>query len=158
VVICGYGRVARELVDALEKRGLRYVVVEYNPSIVRELRDRRVPVVYGDAANPVVLEHANVAQAALLAVLIPDVTTVERAVRYAREIKNPSLHVVARVAQASDVERLHRAGASAIVQPEFEAGVEVIRLVLRRYGISDRELGHLVAGRRAAVYGLSLES
>ncbi len=151
VVICGYGRVGRELADALAKRELRYVIVEYNPAIVRELRKMGAPVIYGDAANPVVLEHANVGQASLLTVLVPDAVTVERAVQNARTL-NPSLRIIARAAQPSDVERLRRAGAHEVVQPEFEAGVEVIRLVLRRYGISDRELSHLLAGRRTAFY------
>ena len=51
-IICGFGRVARELAEALEHRGFRYLVIEYNPFIVRELRERGIPVIYGDAANP----------------------------------------------------------------------------------------------------------
>lgn len=156
VVICGYGRVGCELADALAKRDVSYVIVEYNPAIVRELRKRNAPVIYGDIANPVVLDHANVGQASLLAVLVPDVITVERAVQTARAM-NGSLRIIARAAQPTDVDRLRKAGAWEVVQPEFEAGVEVIRLVLRRYGINDRELGHLVAGRRAAFYQQPLE-
>src|SRR5262249_3660668 len=34
VVICGYGRVGSELAAALERRGLRYLVIEYHPFIV----------------------------------------------------------------------------------------------------------------------------
>jgi CPA2 family monovalent cation:H+ antiporter-2 len=43
-VICGFGRVARELAAALDARRLRYLVIEYNPQIVRELRGRGVTV------------------------------------------------------------------------------------------------------------------
>ena len=43
-VICGFGRVGRELAAALERRGVPYLVVEYNPLLVRELRARSVPV------------------------------------------------------------------------------------------------------------------
>ena len=157
VVICGYGRVGRELADALERRRLTYAVVEYNPVIARELRARGVPVVFGDAGNPVVLEHANLHQAKLLAVLVPDANAVELVTRYARALKNPRLDIVARVETAGQIEQLRRIGATAVVQPEFEAGVEVIRHVLHRYGIDDRELAHVIAGRRAAFYRQATE-
>jgi CPA2 family monovalent cation:H+ antiporter-2 len=150
-VICGFGRVGRELARALEARGLRYAVVEYNPLVVRQLRGQGVPVVYGDAASPAVLEHAHLDTARLLAVLMPDAPATEAATRQARRL-NPRLDIVARARDVEDVERLRRAGATAVVQPEFEAGVEVIRHTLRRYGLGSQELAVLTAGRRQAFY------
>ena len=150
-LICGYGRVGRELVDALDARGIHYVVVEYNPHVVRSLRALGIPVVYGDAANPAVLEHAHVERARLLAVLMPDRTATEQATRVGRRL-NPRLDIVARAGSVGDLERLREAGATEVVQPEFEAGVEVIRHTLRRFGIGGLELTNLTAGRRAAFY------
>jgi CPA2 family monovalent cation:H+ antiporter-2 len=150
-VICGYGRIGRELVDALAARGIHYVVVEYNPHVVRSLRARGVPVIYGDAANPAVLEHAHVERARLLAVLMPDRTATEQATRVSRGL-NPRLDIVARASSVGDLERLRAAGATEVVQPEFEAGVEVIRHTLRRFGIGGLELTTLISGRRATFY------
>jgi CPA2 family monovalent cation:H+ antiporter-2 len=39
-----------------------------------------------------------------------------------------------------------------VVQPEFEAGVEVIRHTLQRYGVMGAEPDHLIAGRRRVFY------
>jgi CPA2 family monovalent cation:H+ antiporter-2 len=150
-VIAGFGRVGRELAAALEARGMRYLVIEYNPLIVRELRAGGLPVIYGDASNTAVLEHASLERARLLAVLVPDSRVAEAATRAARLI-NRRLDVVARVVDAGDVERLQRAGAAEVVQPEFEAAVEVIRHALRRYGITGMELVHATSGRRTAFY------
>jgi CPA2 family monovalent cation:H+ antiporter-2 len=155
-IICGFGRVARELAEALEHRGFRYLVIEYNPFIVRELRERGIPVIYGDAANPAVLEHAHLDRARVLAVLIPDEQTAQTVTRQAR-LHHPRLHVVARATSARDIEHLRRAGATEAVQPEFEAGVEVIRHTLRRYGVGGLELVNLIAGRRAAFYSRAME-
>ncbi len=150
-VICGFGRVARELADALEIRGVRYLVIEHNPLLVRRLRARGVPVIYGDAANPAVLEHAHPERARLLAVLMPDAGVAEVTTRRARQL-NPRLDIVTRARDADEVARLRGAGATAVVQPEFEAGVEVIRHALRCYGVSSQELALLTAGRRQAFY------
>jgi CPA2 family monovalent cation:H+ antiporter-2 len=155
-VICGFGRVGRELAMALDSRGLRYLVVEYNPLIVRELRASGVPVVYGDAANSAVLEHTFLERATLLAVLVPDARVAELTTRAARAM-NRRLDIVARAVDAHDVERLQQAGATGVVQPEFEAGIEVIRHALRRYGISGMELLSISAGRRAAFYRRAIE-
>src|SRR5262245_39579147 len=152
-VICGFGRVGRELASALEARRFAYVVLEYNPLIARDLRDRGVPVVYGDATSPAVLEHAHVERARLLAVLVPDAVTAELVTRRARTM-NPDLDIVARAASAAGVARLRAAGATAVVQPEFEGGVEVIHHALQRYGVVGPELALVTAGRRAAFYRL----
>lgn len=150
-VICGYGRVARELAQALAARGIRYAVIEYNPEIARGLRDQGVPVIYGDAANPAVLEHAHLEGARLLAILMPDTTAAELATRHARSL-NPRLDIVARSGGVGDLDRLRQAGATEVVQPEFEAGQEVIRLAMRRFGVGGLELSNLITGRRAAYY------
>jgi CPA2 family monovalent cation:H+ antiporter-2 len=98
-----------------------------------------------------VLEHASLERARLLAVLVPDSRVAEATTRAGRLI-NRRLDVVARVVDAGDVERLQRAGAAEVVQPEFEAAVEVIRHALRRYGITGLELVHATSGRRTAFY------
>ena len=150
-VICGYGRVGRELAAALDARSLRYLVIEYNPEVARSLRDRGVPVIYGDAANPAVLEHAHLERARLMAIVMPDARAAELATRHARAI-NPRLDIVARAMGEEHLERLRAAGATEAVQPEFEAGVEVIRHALRRFGVGGLELSNVVSGRRSAYY------
>lgn len=150
-VICGFGKVGKELAGALEKRGIPYLVIDYNPEVVRQARERSVPVIYGDASNAVVLEHAELDRAALLAVLVPDARTAELVTRRARA-GHPRLDIVARASNASQLEPLRQAGASEVVQPEFEAGVEVIRHSMRRFGIGGPELNSLLSGRRSAFY------
>ncbi len=78
-------------------------------------------------------------------------TAAMNATRVARAL-NRRLDVVARATISADIERLRKAGATDVIQPEFEAGVEVIRHALRRYGIGGMELATLAAGRRAAFY------
>src|SRR5262249_32697213 len=155
-VICGFGRVAHELADTFDGRGIHYLVIEYNPDVVRHLRDRNVPVIYGDASNPAVMEHAHLERARLLAILMPDSRATELATRHGRAI-NPRLDIVSRGGSIEALDRLRAAGATEVVQPEFEAGVEVIRHALRRFGVGGMELSSAVAGRRRAYYSIRSE-
>jgi CPA2 family monovalent cation:H+ antiporter-2 len=107
--------------------------------------------VFGDAANVAVLEHAHLERATVFAALMPDAAATEVAARNARRLA-PRLDIVARARDADGVARLTQAGATSVVQPEFEGGVEVIRHTLRRYGISSAELVQVAAGRRRAFY------
>src|SRR5262249_32458000 len=85
------------------------------------------------------------------AALMPHGAAVEVAVRHARHL-NSRLYILARASNAAEVRRLKKAGADAVVQPEFEAGVEVIRQALERYGIFGLELDHVIPGRRPTFY------
>jgi CPA2 family monovalent cation:H+ antiporter-2 len=150
-VICGFGRVGRELADALDQRGFPYLVIEYDPRVARALRDRGTPVLFGDAGNPEVLRHAGLERARILAVSIPDLPSADRAVREARRL-NERLDVIARAPGGLGPERLRAAGADEVVRPEFETGLEFIRHTLHRYGVSRMEVQAIVSRRRAQYY------
>jgi CPA2 family monovalent cation:H+ antiporter-2 len=151
VVICGYGRVGTELGDALARRGFSYAVVELTPVIVRGLRQQGIPAFYGDAAAEAVLLRAGIDQARTLAVATPDLVASRAAIRHAQRL-NPRIHVIARATVSGEVATLADSGAAEVVQPEFEAGLEFVRQVLRWHGVAAREVEFILAGRRKAFY------
>lgn len=151
VVICGFGRVGAVLGEALSRRGFRYSVIELNPAIVRDLRARGVHAYYGDAASATLLLRAGVERARTVAVTSSDLVAARAAVRHARRL-NPSIDVVTRARVRGEVDVLRAAGADEVVQPEFEAGLEFVRHVLRRQGVSNAETSAILARRRADFY------
>ena len=66
IVIVGYGRHGRQLVDACETHDQPYVVVESDPSLIDHLRESCDAFVYGDIIEPDTLEKAKVSEARLL--------------------------------------------------------------------------------------------
>ena len=70
VVLCGFGRVGSAIGEALQTFGVPYVVIERDPDIVKSLRTRGVPCLFGDAAGRGILEAAGV-RAASLAIVAP---------------------------------------------------------------------------------------
>lgn len=151
VVICGFGRVGSELGAALDRRGLRYTVIEINPAVVRDLREAGIVAYYGDSGSEALLLRAGVKRARTLAVTVADLVSAQAAVRIAREL-NPTIDIVTRATDAGVVALLRRAGAGEVVQPEFEAGMEFVRHVLRRQGVSAREAELITTRRRRNFY------
>ena len=151
VILCGFGRVGAEIGAALDRWQQPYSVIELNPAIVRDLRERGIEALYGDAASRVELEQAGLARARTIAVTTPDLLTTEAVLRYAREV-NPGIRVIVRAPAASDARSLVAEGADVIVQPEFEAGLEFVRQVLGWQGIAAPQTDDLIAARRRTVY------
>jgi CPA2 family monovalent cation:H+ antiporter-2 len=151
VVVCGYGRVGRELVREVRRRTIRCVVIEENPYRVDQLRRLGIPRVYGDAANPAVLNACALEQARVLAVTVPDPAAAQLILSYAKR-RNPRLDVVVRGRAQEDHEALLGSGAAEVVHPEFEAGLEFVRHTLHRYGIDRTQIQALLARRRRDFY------
>jgi monovalent cation:H+ antiporter-2, CPA2 family len=150
-VIAGFGRAGRELARALQRRGLRFVVIDLDPTVVRNLRERDIPAIYGDISNIDVLEAAGVIDARVLAVTVQDLISAQLAIRNARNL-NESLDVIARAQNYEQIQRLDEAGANEVVQPAFEVGLEFVRHTLHRAGVSMREIQAQVSRRRLDYY------
>ncbi|MCK7502599.1 MAG: NAD-binding protein [Comamonadaceae bacterium] len=50
-IVFGAGRFGRRLVEQLRARELKVLAVDFDPETVRTLRQKRVPVLFGDAEN-----------------------------------------------------------------------------------------------------------
>jgi len=83
----------------------------------------------------VVLEAAGVARARLLLVTAPAAVVAGQIARLARGIR-PGLEVIARAESAEEMASLHEEGVDIVVQPQFEAGLQITRQALLRLGLS----------------------
>jgi CPA2 family monovalent cation:H+ antiporter-2 len=146
-VICGHGRIGSSLARVLERRNLSYLVIDLDPQVISALHAREIPCIYGDAGNPEILAHAQLDKARVLICTFPDFIAVELTSRNALSI-NPKLDIVARVHRDVDTELLKGIGVSEIVRPEFEAGLEITRHTLHRFGIPGPEIQLILTGLR----------
>lgn len=151
VVVGGYGQTGRELVEILSRRGFNYLVIEQDPYIIRSLRERNVPCIYGDITNRAVLEQCRLEQARVMAITIADSVTAAAAVQIAKRI-NPSLDIIVRGGDLTSHQALRQAGATEIVHPQFEAGLEFVRHTLHRYGVPSVQVQALINRRRIEYY------
>ncbi len=130
VVVCGYGRIGRNIVRILQQRNYAVVVIDQSESRVQLLRDQGIPYVYGNAGSLYVLEKAALATAACMAIALPDPMSSRLSLKRALEI-SPNLDVVVRASKPTDVDLLYQLGAKEVVQPELEASLELSAHVLK---------------------------
>jgi CPA2 family monovalent cation:H+ antiporter-2 len=151
VIVCGYGRVGQEIARALRRRGFPCVVIDYNQARVEIAREDGCMAMQGDATHPAVLERAAIKASRMVAVTLPDLPSALQIVQTARQL-NPRVRVMARTHDSRSIAHLKAAGAHEVVQPEFEAGLEMVRQALRSYGVSSLETQSIVGGRRQEHY------
>jgi CPA2 family monovalent cation:H+ antiporter-2 len=148
-VLCGFGRVGSAVGEALETFDIPFVVIERDPDIVRGLRSRGMPCLFGDAAQSRLLAEAGAARASLVVVALPEMDRASLVVKGVRAL-SPRALILARGHGASGRERLAGAGATEVIEPELEAAATLIRHALRGLSLPpDRVLEYLTRFRGA---------
>ncbi len=135
VVVCGYGRVGRNLVKLLVSHDLPVVVIDQSERIIQQLREAKVPYVYGNCVSLHVLETAGLNSARGMAIALPDPMSTRLCLKRALELL-PELNVVVRATNDKSIEVLYQLGAREVVQPEFEASLEMATYILTEVGLS----------------------
>ncbi len=151
VIIAGGGSIGRYVASVLKDTFQPFVVIDLNPETVARYRAAGIPVIYGDASHPVVLEAANFRHARLLVDTVPDIVASESILSYIRH-NGSKLHVVARADSVDQLTQLHEWGAHEVVMPQFEAGIELVRQSLLHLEISERDIQRLTVDCRTSFY------
>ena len=129
VVIAGGGRVGQCVAQVLRRFEVGFVVVELDGRRVEQAKTAGWPTISGDASQGVVLEAAGIADARLLLITTPAIVSTQGIVDQVRRLR-PDLHIVARAEGLEHMDVLYARGVYEVVQPEFEAGLEITRQAL----------------------------
>jgi CPA2 family monovalent cation:H+ antiporter-2 len=121
VVLVGYGAVGRQVAARLEAAGIPFVVVEQNRERVQALRDEGKAAVSGDAAEPVVLVQAHIAQAGQLVIAASESTFLQPMIETARTL-NPDIRIVVRAPSQDEARMLRGLGVDAVLEAKATLG------------------------------------
>ena len=147
-VVVGYGPTGRVVASGLKAAGIPFVVAEMNAATVRAEKARGVPIVLADATRAAVLKSLDVARAQLVVLAVNDAAATMRIAQLTTQLA-PQAHILARAAYENDVAPLLQSGAHEVVPQELEASVEMLVRVLRRFLVTDDEVGRQVRAVRA---------
>jgi monovalent cation:H+ antiporter-2, CPA2 family len=156
-VIVGYGQVGKHLVDVLESLSIPLLVIETDAERISILNQRNIPTLYGDAGNSEVIKHAHLEQASILVTTVPDETTALMIVTAARDL-NPEISIIARAATEEGVHHLSESGATHIVHPELEGGLELVHDTLLSLGFPLQEVHQYTEAVRRDHYDFNIST
>jgi voltage-gated potassium channel len=127
VVICGWGRVGRSIASEVDDAGRALVVIDNEPE---RLEDCPFPTVLGDATEDAVLMRAGIDRASSLIAAV-DADAANSFIILSARSMCPDLFIVARARGVDSEEKLRRAGADRVVNPQHIGGARMAAFVLR---------------------------
>ncbi|HEY6171727.1 MAG TPA: NAD-binding protein, partial [Candidatus Kapabacteria bacterium] len=139
IVIVGYGRVGKHIVNTLNELGIPMLVIEFNASRLKLLDEIGVPYLYGDASNSDILIHAHLERAKAVIITLPSEVGAATAVSYAHSVA-PKIPIIARTSSHKGAKTLIDYGAHKVVYPELVGAVEMMRQSLLTLGYETDEI------------------
>jgi monovalent cation:proton antiporter-2 (CPA2) family protein len=151
VIVAGFGRVGRRVVQVLVAGGVPYLGLDADPDRVVTARSEGVEVFYGDASRLDVLKAAGTEQAAALVVTLDQREAAERLVSVIRQ-HFPDLPIYVRAIDSDHGKLLRKVGASVVISEMLEVGLHLGGSVLKDQGFSGGKVHGLLQEIRGEYY------
>ena len=139
VILCGYGRIGREIAEQLCGEGVPLLVVENDSDRISEAQERGLTVLQGDATLDESLEEAGIHHCRALVAALPSNAANLYVVLSARGLA-PRARLIARADSAEADGKLRLAGADQVVSPYVAGGRTMAATALRPLAVTFMEL------------------
>ncbi len=151
VIIAGFGRSGQNLAKLLEEEGIGYHALDLDPDRILEARAAGAQVSYGDASRRESLVAAGLHRAAALVITYVSTPSALRVLRHVQELA-PTLPVIVRSYDDSDLDKLRAAGAAEVVPEALEGSLMLASHALVMLGVPLRKVVHRVQASRDERY------
>ena len=130
VIVCGFGRVGRNVTDELKAEGVAFIVIDIDPEEAVQAQEHGCLAVVGNAANETMLHEAGIDKArALVAAVNSDAENVFITLT-ARSL-SADIYIVARANYEDSTPKLLRAGANRTIMPYHISGKRIAATLMR---------------------------
>ena len=136
-IICGIGRVGRNVAHELEATKRSYVVIDedMNPINIYLEKYPSQMFIHGDGSDDDILQRAHIETARGVFAVTGDDSKNLMISLTAKQL-NPAARVVARCHEVRNFEKLRKAGADEIVSPDFTGGLRIASAMIRPHVVS----------------------
>jgi CPA2 family monovalent cation:H+ antiporter-2 len=151
VIIAGFGRSGQNLASVLAEEKIAYHALDLDPERVQEAHAAGANVSYGDAARRESLIAAGIYRASAIVITYASTPSALRLLHLAHELA-PTLPVIVRSYDDSDLEALKAAGAAEVVPELLEGSLMLASHALITLGVPLRRVVHRVQATRGERY------
>ena len=151
VIIAGFGRSGQSPARLLAEENIEYHALDLDPDRIREAQIAGANVSYGDAARRESLLAAGINRAAALVVTYTNTQSALKILHLVHEL-HPSLPVIVRSHDDTDLDKLRAAGATEVVPELMEGSLMLASHALVLLGVPLRRVVHKVQAARDERY------
>ena len=151
VIIAGFGRSGQTLATLLAEESVAYQALDLDPERVQEAQAAGAHVSYGDAARKESLIAAGVYRASALVITYANTPSALKVLHLVHELA-PTLPVIVRSHDDTDLDMLKKAGAAEVVPEALEGSLMLASHALVMLGVPLRRVVHRVQSARDERY------
>jgi voltage-gated potassium channel len=129
-IVCGIGRIGKHIIDELLKTARPFVAIDKREEICKELAEKGVLLIKGDATSSIILKAANAEHAKGVFCSLPNDAENLLLILTARGI-NPGLKIIAKAEEDESEDKMKRAGANGVILSEFIGGLRMASEMIR---------------------------
>ncbi len=129
-ILLGYNRIGFSIVKAFSKITNNFLVVDYNPNVVKDLQKEGINAVYGDVDDSEFLEDLKISKSSVIVSTIPEKETNKLILDVLGRNKSKPI-VILTGRQIKDALELYQAGADYVTLPHFLGGEYTSKLIER---------------------------
>jgi len=137
IIICGYGRVGKYIALALRRMRFKFLIIDLDSEIIDEAKKININAIYGDATSEELLLQAGLEDAKAIVIALNKESEVISVADKVKSI-NPDIKMLIRSnhdALGDDVTNKYD-----IIEPEFEAALQVLTNILPFLGKRDKKI------------------
>ncbi len=139
VILCGFGRIGKEIAEQLYSQGVQTLIVELDASRKNAAEEKGFKVLLADATQDETLLMAGITHCKSLVVALPNDAANLYVVLSARGL-SPKSRLIARAESEEAANKLKLAGASVVVSPYVAAGRTMAATALRPIAVDFMDL------------------
>ncbi len=130
VVVCGYSMLAERLIEDLNGRGIKYLVIDKSQEKTNLLKDLNIGIIEGDFTDREILDAASVRNARTV-VFATESDFVNLLGIVTLHHMYPEVRIITRARFETSVRKMERGGATMCLVPEVVAGMELGETIAR---------------------------
>ncbi|MBS3086136.1 cation:proton antiporter [Candidatus Pacearchaeota archaeon] len=127
-VLFGYNRIGFGILTSLKKIKENYLVVDFNPDTISNLKKLGIPSVYGDVDDEALLEELPLKNLKIVVSTIPELETNELILKKIKTA-NKNTIVTLRAHSIEDAMQLYKEGADYVLTPHFLGGEYLAEMI-----------------------------
>lgn len=151
LIIIGYGINGENISKAARNAEIPYVIVDTDPDAFNKAKQKNEPVVFGDASNPLILQHLHVHEARVVVIAISDPGATKKIIGNIRNYTQTAF-IIVRTRYVREIEENLKLGADEVIPEEFETSIEIFTRVLKKYLVPYNEIQKFINNIRSADY------
>lgn len=137
LILFGYHHGGHEFIKTFKQIGKRYLVIDYDPSVIDTLEHQEVPYVYGDATDVELLDEIGIENTKLVISTFSDFEVTQQLVRNVSRI-NPSAVIICHANNRDEAMKLYEEGSTYVMIPHY-VGSEKISAFIKKSGLKKSE-------------------